>query len=74
LKPGAKLGGCLVGMPSPFKICDGLTFDNSIVHTAFQQGSWLYHRGAYLIPEKMNTYIMSDSVSAGSLRFIMQLY
>jgi len=50
---GAQLGDCLVGMPSPFSnnICDGLAFENSMMHIDFQ-GSQLHRRVAHLIPDK----------------------
>jgi len=39
-------------MPGPFNICDGLAFENSVVHVEFQKGNPLHRRAACLIPEK----------------------
>ena len=51
LRAGAQPGGCLIGMPSPFNVCDCLAFENSMVHIEFQD-SWLHGKAARLIPEK----------------------
>jgi len=40
-------------MPCPFSnnICDGIAFENSMVHIDFQ-GSWLHRKVARLIPDE----------------------